>query len=77
MSGPNNRNDLEDNQNMMNQNFFNDNQTGTEKLQQQLRLGFIRKVLGILTTQLLITFGFCLLVTNDKQFFNFMKSGSG
>jgi len=52
-------------------------QTGSDKLQLQLRLGFIKKVLGILTVQLLITFAFCLAVTNNSDFYQFMITTPG
>jgi FtsH-binding integral membrane protein len=38
----------------------------------ELRLGFVRKVYGILTVQLLITAGFCVLPYTSKGAQNFM-----
>ena len=43
----------------------------TPSLQVNLRLGFIRKVFGIVSTQLLITTLFCLLSMSSKEFLNF------
>ena len=46
-------------------------------MDQFLRLGFIRKVLGILSFQMGITVLFCLYSMNSKSFSDFQKQSFG
>ena len=45
-----------------------------ESFQTQIRLGFIRKVLGILSSQILITVFFCLFTMSSKSFLEFQMN---
>ncbi len=57
----------------------NDYYINGEKItyESMMRLGFIRKVYGILTSQLVITILFVLLSMNSQLFSNFQKESSG
>ena len=55
---------------------FNSNQT-YDSIQTQMRLGFIKKVLGILGSQILLTVLFCLLSMSSKSFLAFQMNSMG
>ena len=62
---------IEDNNNIQ-VNVQNSNELSKQSIEETIRIGFIRKVYGIITLQLIITF-FCCLLTFFNPVSEFMK----